>query len=146
MLTYWDIKKAVAERIKTRFSYPIYVNDVTEGFSKPCFFVRILPIMSEIANANTTHNKVTVEINYFQSQKSEQDNLRTMQTLRELFLQPLSVLDRKLICEDLRVEVAEEEKQIYQFLFDLDYYDELPKVAQDYELIGEILINEEVEQ
>ncbi|MGB9813528.1 MAG: phage tail terminator family protein [Thermovenabulum sp.] len=146
MLTFWDIKKAVAERIKTKFNYPIYVNDVTEGFSKPSFFVRIFPITSEIANANTTHNKVTVEINYFQAQKSEQDNLQTMQVLKELFLQPLAVLDRKLICEDLRVEVAEEEKQIYQFLFDLDYYDELPKTTESYELMGEILINEEVEQ
>lgn len=146
MLTFLNIKKAVADSIKTKFNYPIYINDVTEGFIRPSFFIRILPIMSEIANANTTHNKVTVEINYFQSQKSEQDNLQTMQTLRELFLQPLPVLGRKLICEDLRVEVANDEKQIYQFLFDLDYYDELPKTTEAYEFMGEILINEEVEQ
>ncbi|NNG67342.1 phage tail terminator family protein [Caldanaerobacter subterraneus] len=146
MLTFLDIKKAVADKIKARFNYPIYLNDVTEGFSRPSFFIRILPIMSEIATANTTHNKVTVEINYFQSKKEEKDNLQTMQALKELFLQPLAVLDRKLICEDLRVEVAEEEKQIYQFLFDLDYYDELPKTTESYEPMGEILINEEVEQ
>lgn len=146
MITFWDIKKAVAERIKTRFNYPIYVNDVTEGFSKPSFFIRILPILSEMANANTTHNKVTIEINYFQSKREEKDNLQTMQALRELFLQPLAVLDKRLICEDLRIEVADEEKQIYQFLFDLDYFDELPKVTETYELMGEIKISEEVEQ
>lgn len=136
-----DIKKAIADKIRTKYNYKIYNNDVTEGFEKPCFFIRLLPILCNKISTTVTQQTVTVEITYFQNKRSELDNLKVAQDLQQLFQEKLEVKDRKLNCDDIRVDWAGEQKEILQILFDLQFYQSIEKQYAE-PPAGEIKISE----
>ena len=141
MLTINDIKKAVADKIRSKYNYKIYRNDVKEGYERPSFFIRVLPILTNLETANLIHSKVTVEITYFQQQKSEVDNLQKAEDLRQLFTGKLAVNERQLTIEDLRIEFAGQEDDVLQVLFDLDYYDAVTK-TDTYDIMRELKLSE----
>lgn len=141
MLTLIDIKKAIADKIRTKYNYKIYNNDVTEGFEKPCFFIRLLPILCNKISTTITQQTVTVEITYFQNKRSELDNLKVAQELQQLFQEKLEIKDRKLNCDDIRIDWAGEQNEILQVLFDLQFYQSTDKQYAE-PPAGEIKISE----
>lgn len=124
MIALVDIKKAVSTALSPT-GLTIYGSEVKEGFTRPCFFVNLLPIASDTFKTDTSENSLMVEIVYFSANKTDLENLKMYDVLKGLFSPTLSVGTRKIRIEKFRAEVIDEEDHIYAVKFDLNFYDEI---------------------
>ncbi len=116
MLGYKIIKKGVIDRIKP-LGVPIIASEIRSGFSKPAFFVQLMPIGEE-TNHSITENIVTINIHYFSEDKTDLDNLNMLDKLRKLFTNKLIAGDRNLTLYNKRYDLDD---NVLQFRFDLRY-------------------------
>lgn len=136
-----DLKLAINKVLKERFpDHKNYRNDEKEGFKRPCFFVQIFPIAFEYSTVNYTSNKLMIVINYFSKNRTQLENLKMHDTLKEAFGRSLKVNDRYLHLRNIRSDEAD---GTLQFKFDLNFFEGLEKDLEDYELMRELIINKE---
>lgn len=143
MLSTLDIRKAVVNTLKSKYSYKIYGREVIEGFERPSFFVDIVSQFNYITT-NIQYVQTTITITYFQKQFNALDNEKVFDELKNLFGMKINVLDRKLTIMNPRIEYTGENMEIMQYVFDLNYYDEIIKPVENYDLMQELNINEGV--
>lgn len=124
MVTLLAIKQAMNQAL-TPTGLKIYGNEVKEGFSRPCFFVNLVPVKSEIFKKDTRENSLMVEIVYFSANKTDLENLQMYDTLQGLLTPILAIGTRNLLVQNFRAEVIDEMDHIYAIKFDLNFYDEI---------------------
>jgi len=125
MITLVDIKKAINDALVPTGLKPPYGNEVKEGFSRPCFFVNLIPVTSDTFKRDTSENSLMVEIVYFSANKTDLENLQMYDTLKGILTPILTIGNRKLLVRNFRAEVIDEDDHIYSVKFDLNYYDEI---------------------
>lgn len=146
MITMLGIKEAVVSILKSNnpgINGP-YGSEIKKGFIRPCFFVQIMPISSEIATKNYSENVVTVEIMYFSSGGTDLENVKMHDTLSSLFSVPLIIGDRKILPRNIRSEVVDDNAMGYNsmsFKFDLNYYNEIPNNKPAPETMSKLTLN-----
>lgn len=111
---------AVNELLTREFDYPIYSDEVLEGFNVPCFFVRYLPHVTQ-GNVNTFYNELTIVITYFgrHDQLEDMDVVdRIVHTLGNGF----RVEDRFIHVNDISPTHIGEKNDILQVRLEMNYY------------------------
>ena len=142
MIKLIDIKDAVEAKLKTKYGYKTYGHEVVKGYSKPSFFVNLLPKTMSNEGRNFKKYGYTVMLTYFQDKTSEIDNLQKVDELKELFGYHLSVGDRKIAVTDFDFEFVGEFTNILQFSAEIEYYEAVDRTATQ-PVAGEIILNEE---
>ena len=139
MVLYQDIARAVTMVVKGAFpSVHIYGDEVKEGYKKPSFFIGILPVSSINHTKNIKEEQLLITVDYFSNTKDSLENYRVMQELKVAFGQVLGVDNRKFTIQETSTEKVGEDGDIYQFTFDINYY-ELACHEPDSVLVGEII-------
>lgn len=139
---YRDIAKAVTMVIKGAFpNITIYGDEVKEGYKKPSFFIGILPVSSVNHTRSIKEEQVLITVSYFSNITDTLKNYSVMQKLKVAFGQVLGVDNRKFTIQETTTEKVGEEGDIYQFTFDINYY-ELACHESDSVLAGEIIYKE----
>lgn len=82
-ITYVDIIKAVTELLETTFQYPVHSDEVLEGFSMPCFFIKLVPV-TVIVHENVTRTNISIVLTYFTDARDEMDWLNVQDTVRQM--------------------------------------------------------------
>jgi hypothetical protein len=124
MMTLVEIKTAINAMLAPT-GLKIYGNEVREGFSRPCFFVNLLPVKSDTLKRLTSENSLMVEIVYFSTNRTDLENLHMYDTLKGILTPILPIGTRKFLTRNLRSEIIDETDYIYSVKFDLNFYDEI---------------------
>lgn len=139
MVLYQDIAKAVTMVIKEAFpSVPIYGDEVREGYKTPSFFIGIMPVSSINHTKSIKEEQLLITVSYFSNTTEGLKNYRVMQELKVAFGQVLSVDNRRFTIQETNTEKVGEDGDIYQFTFDINYY-ELASNESDSVLVREII-------
>ena len=139
MVLYQDIAKAVTTVIKGAFpNVPIYGDEVREGYKTPSFFIGIMPVSSINHTKSIKEEQILITVSYFSNTTESLKNYRVMQELKVAFGQVLSVDNRKFTIQETNTEKVGEDGDIYQFTFDINYY-ELASSESDSVLVREII-------
>lgn len=139
MVLYQDIAKAVTMVIKEAFpDVPIYGDEVREGYKTPSFFIGIMPVSSINHTKSIKEEQLLITISYFSNTSESLKNYKVMQELKVAFGQVLSVDNRKFTIQETNTEEVGEDGNIYQFTFDINYY-ELASSESDSVLAKEII-------
>ncbi len=139
MVLYQDIAKAVTKVIKEAFpNVPIYGDEVKEGYKKPSFFIGILPVSSINYTRSIKEEQLLITVSYFSNTTDTLKNYSVMQKIKAAFGQVLGVDNRKFTIQEITTEKVGEDGDIYQFTFDINYY-ELACSESDSVLAEEII-------
>lgn len=146
MITLADIKSSINHILDEKIGYKVYGREISQGFTRPCFFVELLPTGSDSETQNFSSNKLTVIITYFQKMSqctgySDLENIKMYDSLKNLFAMNLPVKTRILHPQNARVAYTGENIDILQFSFDLDYFDTTGRTRNTEELAESITIN-----
>jgi len=124
MVLYQDIAKVVTIIIKEAFpDVPIYGDEVREGYKKPSFFIGIMPVNSINHTKAIKEEQLLITVTYFSDTTESLKNYRVMQELKVAFGQVLGVDNRKFTIQETNTEKVGEDGDIYQFTFDINYYE-----------------------
>ena len=127
MILYKDIVKAVTMIIKEAFpNIPIYGDEVREGYKTPSFFIGIMPVSSINHTKAIKKEQLLITVTYFSNTAESLKNYRVMQELKVAFGQVLGVDNRKFTIQETNTEKVGEDGDIYQFTFDINYYELAP--------------------
>ena len=127
MILYQDIAKAVTMVIKGAFpNVPIYGDEVREGYKIPSFFIGIMPVNSINHTKAIKEEQLLITVTYFSDTTESLKNYRVMQELKVAFGQVLGVDNRKFTIQETNTEKVGEDGDIYQFTFDINYYELAP--------------------
>lgn len=138
MVLYQDTAKAVTMVIKEAFpNVPIYGDEVREGYKTPSFFIGIMPVSSINHTKSIKEEQLLITITYFSDTTESLKNYKVMQELKVAFGQVLSVNNRRFTIQETNTEKVGEDGDIYQFTFDINYY-ELASSESDSILAKEI--------
>lgn len=118
-----DILEAVNKILKDNYKYPIYLEDIKEGFDSPCFFLKVHHGLTQIS-ANYFYNTATVYIDYLPPKGEElaEDLLDMAKALTELFCKGIVVQDRFFLVKNIQSELGSEDKDVLNFSFELNYH------------------------
>lgn len=64
MLRQVEILAAVTKLLATKYSYPVYSDEVVEDFATPCFFIKLVKAKDN-ETVNTTGNNLSIIITFF---------------------------------------------------------------------------------
>jgi len=124
MILYQEIARAVTMVIKGAFpNVPIYGDEVREGYKKPSFFIGIMPVSSINHTKAIKEEQLLITVTYFSNTTESLKNYRVMQELKVAFGQVLGVDNRKFTIQETNTEKVGEDGDIYQFTFDINYYE-----------------------
>ena len=124
MILYQGIAKAVTMVIKGAFpNVPIYGDEVREGYKTPSFFIGIMPVNSINHTKAIKEEQLLITVTYFSNTTESLKNYRVMQELKVAFGSVLGVDNRKFTIQETNTEKVGEDGDIYQFTFDINYYE-----------------------
>lgn len=123
MITVIDLKKAMIQLLKKKYSYPVYSNDVIEGYERPSFFVQLKPVNISDISVNRSYNKYQIYIIYFQKVKDEVENLKKIDELKELIGMKVTVNQQLLQTSEFEFEWVGEREDILQVSFLVEYFE-----------------------
>ncbi|MCD3206774.1 hypothetical protein G8T60_12110 [Clostridium botulinum C] len=127
MIDLVDIKKSINILLKDT-GIKTLDNSIKEGFERPSFFVQILPISgTDLLKSDTLKNSYMVEINYFSKEKTQLDNLKMSDILKNKVFPYININERKLVPLNVR---ATEVEGILSFKFNLNWLDSLEDKKQ----------------
>ena len=114
-----DIRARIVYLLKQKFDLDVYGDDVKEGFTRPCFFVRT---ENHVHSSTNYHVDKTISINiYYYPNDRYNNQIETMDIQRRLE----SVFDLKLIVNDRHFNIIEIESDVVDgilaFSFDIEF-------------------------
>ena len=125
MTTILDLKSSIVQVLKDNFKdIKIYSSDVKEGFDRPGFYAKVVPITTDYETDNFSSHRQMVLINYFNGEGSELDSIKVNDKLINAFGMTLEVGQRHFLCRNVRSEYID---SVLQFRFDLVYYTDTAK-------------------
>jgi hypothetical protein len=139
MVKYTDIHKAIVDKLKSKFAgVEITSNDVSEGFSRPSFFISFDNMKSNDFMGEALDRELTVRIYYFSKDryKNKIELLNVQDELNELFLKDNIIQvdsDTKIEIEELEFDVVDKVLHCYfdiRLSEDYDRIDSLPNMEE----------------
>lgn len=145
MLTQIDILSAIKDILASKFGYPIYLDEVKEGFESPCFFLKAIRTTNRDNKCNQL-NTIMIYITFFSEKGTlTAEELYNLQdSLTQYFISgfPVKKDNRHLQTLNLNHEIDGEDSDIINFSFDIRYYDYLYEKDTDQELMNQLHLNE----
>lgn len=143
MIRLTDLKRAINTVLEANFpDHARYADDVQEGYERPCFFVQMFPVTFDYATINYASIGLVVVINYFSKNKTQLENLKMHDALKEAFGRSLQVNNRYLHLQNIR---SDEVDGVLQFKFDLEYLEGVEKdlTGTGYDVMEELILSKE---
>lgn len=147
MIKFSDIVRHLSKLLKGSFpTYNIYTEEIIENVKRPAFHINLMPESSSNFNIYYREQACMVDISYFSDEKPDlQSRLKNMDmcnTLQGILNTNLSVLDRKLIINNLTFDIVD---RVLHTTFTLLWYNE-NEVTQAYinqhKIISEVIFND----
>ena len=124
MVLYQDIARAVTMIINEACpNVPIYGDEVREGYKKPSFFIGIMPVSSINHTKSIKEEQLLITVSYFSDTTESLKNYQVMQQLKSAIGQVVGVDNRRFTIQETNTEKVGEDGDIYQFTFDINYYE-----------------------
>ena len=106
MITIYDIQTAITAKLIAG-CYTVTASEVEQGFTKPTFFVDVLPVSVQVQNRYSELVTVSVELSYHPQIETREHLVEVSESIKNMFLyNPIPVCDRFL--------------SVYEILFDAD--------------------------
>ncbi|BCK01412.1 phage tail terminator family protein [Anaerocolumna chitinilytica] len=144
MIKITELYNAVNAKLKSKYPYKRYGNEVSEGYDKPSFFVSL--ITKTISNESIFYKRFayTVSITYFSDKTGADktvDNLRIIDEIQELFGYNLVIKEGVSInLSDYDYEFTGSGADILQISIETEFYDKVPVIDEN-DIAGQININ-----
>ncbi len=123
-----DIRKAINTVMRDNFpDHKLYAPDEDEGFTRPCFFIELLPITRDNEGGGIYSRRVSVVISYFSKNKTDLENIKMQDELEEIFAQALKINDRVITIDNTSGYVTD---SVLHFSFNIDYLDSIDETEQ----------------
>jgi hypothetical protein len=138
-ITLLELKTAVNTLIDNEYPNKIQSKDITEGFTRPSFFIEFDNINKDTRLYYFTRN-LTVKIYFFPTSRDEysKEILEVQEKLEELFGLNIAVKDRIFTIENTTSEIID---GVLIFEFDLSY-DENIEIVETGDLMDEVIMDE----
>lgn len=121
MINLKDIQTAVAD-VLTRNGYSVTANEVEQGFTKPTFFVDVLPVSVQIQNKYSELVTVSVELSYHPLIETREHLVEVSESIKNMFLYtPIPVCDRFLSVDEI---IFDTDKSTLVTYFELSFMQE----------------------
>jgi len=132
VIGYVDIKKSIIDVLKAKANtIKVVANEELSGFSKPAFFVQMMPI-SDTASIDYEEKLLSINIHYFSSEKTDFANLKMLDQLNKAFFNTLKIGDRVITLQGKRHQIVD---NVLQFKFDLEFLNDVDVVEVNGEWI-----------
>ena len=93
-----DILQAVQQKLKERFPYPVYLQEVKEGFRPPAFFLKTMTVASP-QGRKEVYRDTDMYITYIpQKQTASASIYEVLAAAEDLFRDGIAVQDRFFCC------------------------------------------------
>lgn len=129
-MTIADVKKAINALLREKYQssmYELYGVDTSEGYARPCFFVKIVSDTMEAEGLNRYDNHMTCYIDYIQDKIDEADMLSKMNEIREMFQLCFKVGDRSIHTSNFEYDFVGSKRNILEMSFNMQFYTEINK-------------------
>ena len=126
MLRQTAILAAVTALLKSKYgSYPVYTNEIIEGFKQPCFFVKLIR-RTDTETVNINGNSLSIIITYFADPAANKEiaYLNMTDDLSQLFNVGFKAGDRYLHTKAFTADRIGEKQDILQITIQIDYLDD----------------------
>lgn len=136
MITYVDILTAITAKLDETFHVPVHSDEVLEGFSMPCFFVKVIPVTS-VEHCNVTRTTVSIVLTYFTDHRDQIEYLAVEDAVRQMLDIGFYVAggNRYIHLDGLSGSRVGEDQDILQLIAPAWYYNKtarlLDKIAAD---------------
>lgn len=134
MITEIELRKALLDTLKKKYptsQYKYYGIEVTEGLTRPSFFVDVRLLRQQDATLNIIEKEYTVTITYFAEQVNEVDYLTKVEEIKELLrstdkrkrkpFMGLTVKNKYIRINNFHYDYTGEANNILQILFDFSF-------------------------
>ncbi|PEL12669.1 DUF6838 family protein [Bacillus sp. AFS017336] len=133
------ILDAIISVLRLNFpAHKIYDEKIQQGFSKPAFFVRILPVANEFTGRYRREKSLIIDITYFGGDDSNLENYKMADDLGDLF-QLVRTTQGVFMPRKHRYQIVDGD---LHFMFDIDVVEILKE--KEGPVIKEINFNKEV--
>ena len=139
MLKENEILEATKLKLKSIYSYPVYLDDVTEDFLAPCFFLKLIRSTRQDGKY-TNYNTCTLYINYFSAlagDDGQMERYEVKDNVIELFYTGLFVTDRHIKFGTISAITVGQDKDIVEISLPFSYFDAIPQTETTWK-IGQI--------
>lgn len=136
MITYVDILTAITAKLDETFHVPVHSDEVLEGFSMPCFFIKVIPVTS-VEHCNVTRTTVSIVLTYFTDHRDQIEYLAVEDAVRQMLDIGFYVAGgrRYIHLDGLSSNRVGEDQDILQLTATVWYYNKtarlLDKIAAD---------------
>lgn len=148
MLTQIDILQSVRDILKANYDYPVYLDEVKEGFESPCFFLKSIRLSNQDSKCYELNN-ITIYLTFFSEKGTlTAEELYIIQDLLTSYFRSgftVQKNNRYLLTKNLSLEIEGEDSDIIRLSFDVQYYDYLytkDKENEAYEKLETLHLNE----
>ena len=122
-----DILQAVQQKLKERFPYPVYLQDVKEGFRPPAFFLKSMMVTSP-QGGKEVYRDTDIYITYIpQKQAASTSIYEVLAAVEDLFRDGIAVQDRFFAVPSMSEELIGQDNDGGRVTLTLNYYDSAEK-------------------
>lgn len=118
-----DILQAVQEKLKGRFPYPVYLQEVKEGFRPPAFFLKSMTVTSP-QGGQEVYRDTDIYITYIpQKQAASTSIYGALAAVEDLFRNGIVVQDRFFAVLSMSEELIGQDNDGGRVTLTVQYYD-----------------------
>lgn len=125
--------------------YKYYSMAVVEGYDRPCFFTQIRPINTSPVNYNTCHHQVVFYITILQKQVDEEEMLRMIQEIQDLFGLNVKIGEKSLNVTDFDWQYAGTDRNVPEVSIELEWLEKIVHEVNE-PLVERVITEKEMEE
>lgn len=118
---------------------------VVEGYDRPCFFTQIRPIDTSPVNYNTRHHQVAFYITILQKQVDEEEMLRMIQEVQDLFGLNVKIGKKSLNVTDFDWQYAGTDRNVPEISIGLEWLEKIVHEVNE-PLVERVITEKEMEE
>lgn len=123
MLSNVVIKAAVNELLSKATGYKVYGKEVTEGYDTPSLFTEKIAKPFKRETVGFAKSGFTIMITFFQDAPDELEQMKLLDTVRNVFGMSVKIEDRTLTVGEITYDYAGQKEDILQISVDFDFYE-----------------------
>lgn len=124
-----DIIGVIRTMLKKEFQWPVHSDEILEGFSMPCFFIKAVPVTT-VETLNTIRTSLTIVITYFASRRNQEEYMAVEDRIRELIDVGFSVGKRFIHVDGVTDTRTGEHEEILQIEVELSYTNKTQQIIR----------------
>lgn len=118
-----DILQAIQQKLKERFPYPVYLQEVKEGFRPPAFFLKTMTVASP-QGRKEVYRDTDMYITYIpQKQTASTSIYEVLAAAEDLFRDGIAVQDRFFAVRSMNEEFIGSDNDGGRLTLTVQYYD-----------------------